>query len=178
MVKVRTALIAELGSPTEIVRVCQEIDVRATVIDDPESRVIVAFPSFSNSPSLRSVVELASAFSSRLNRPVLATSRGTPDLLWLGLFEAGSLMVDYDSAYQGLPWTDYAKRLATAFSRPDHWSTVRFALKSRLVISDRHRHWLIVKSLDLPTWIPRYPNAQIVAGQTALHQEALDIRTV
>lgn len=174
----RTAFTVRHGDPDLLGKHCRRLGLRAVVVSDPEHRAVVVFPALPEDTSFHDLVAHAADFSKDLDAPVLATSRGVPSVLWLGLFQAGDLLLDDDSAVWELPWTDDARFLARELGVPAKWPTLRFALKSRWLLFDRHRHWLILKTLELPTWIAQHSYATLASGPTDLHRPGLRVEQI
>jgi hypothetical protein len=178
MSEARAAFVVVNSNVEPLRRHCRALGIRAAVVVDPEERAAVIFPALSGRSTLRDLASLTARFSGGLDRAVLATARGVTNVLWLGLCRQGHLVLDYDSAVWELPWNDYAKLVARELEVPSKWATLRFALKSRWVVFDRHRHWLILKALDLPAWIPRYSYSSFSTGATPLHERGVRIEQV
>ena len=151
------------------------LGVRAFIAQQSGHPVVV-FPDQFETNEFQLLRELGVGLSKDLNCIVLAVGRVSSDPLWIGLFESGRLVLDYDSAVWQLPWREYAITLGDAFSRRGRWLILRFLLMSRLVRSDYLRQWLILRQLGLPNWIGRYSYPRLLESRGDLMQQGVDVQ--
>lgn|GEM_PF-2125918 len=150
------AMLARNTRLDDLALLCREIGLPAVIVEDLERHVTVAFPEVPEGAGLQEVRHLGANVSARLEQPVLLTSRGLAGVLWVGLFQEGNMVLDYDALTWELPWREYAGLLCRALSRPGRRYALLFVLKNRYIRPDRLRQWLILKTLDLPPWTSKY----------------------
>ncbi len=135
---------------------------RRAYISPPVAGAVVVFDQACEDQDPKELNGLASLLSERCACPALAVMINDDDVLWYGLYEAGSLVDEYTSAPEyfeggGAPPTggDTA-RLCAAFARPDVEADLHGILHRTKDASDAYtfeteRHSAVVEALGLPS---------------------------
>jgi hypothetical protein len=134
-------------STDDIVRVLNEHRRTAYVTPTLGGRTVV-FDEAADELDPSEINAVGTLLSRELQCPALAAAVADDDELWLGLYEAGELRVQYSSrgANRG------AYGVSRAFGRPWVFPLVWVLLQWPYLIFETWRHGLLAKALGVPGW--------------------------